>query len=188
MGLVSPISQLTNGVISTNAALSLVDVSTVGENATVQTLGRLAPNDGGGGVFYFQAGSTATGDSQNVLATPTTGRWVAALQGFSGVGPVTASLTGYAETFVLLSGFAPLTYTLPVVANMIGKQVMVKVATTGTVTIRCGNTTDLIVNAGVSAAAAVSSSVTSTLTGGATYNFLAYGSRWYELDKPWGLI
>lgn len=188
MGLSIPISTLPNGAIASNTSLAAVDVSTVTENAVVQTLGRVTPNDGGARVFFFNAASTATVDGINVLGTPTTGRWIAATQGFSGVGPVTSSLTGYAESFVLLSGFAPLTYTLPISTNMVGRHVFVKTATTGTVTIRCGNSTDLIVNAGVSAAAAVVTSVTSTLTGGAAFDFVSFGGRWYETDKPWGLI
>ncbi len=187
MPLIVPIAQLPNGTVATNAALAAISVVSLSENAVVETLGTSAPNDGGANAFYFQAGSTATVDGINVLGTPTTGRWIAALPAFSGVGPITTSFTGIAETFVLLSGFAPVVYTLPPTANMIGKSVLVKGLTTGTVTVRCGNATDLIVSAGVSAAAAVVSSVTSTLTGGATFNFQAYGARWYQLDKPWGL-
>ncbi len=189
MAIIVPISQLNNGVVASNSALASISVATLGENAVVQTLGRVSPNDGGAGVYYFSAGSSATVDSINVVSTPTTGRWIAALPGFSGVGPIQSSLTGHAETFVLVSGLAtPITYTLPVTTNMQGKTVTVKSVTTGTVNIRCGNATDLIVNAGVSAAASVGASVAATLTGGAVFNFLAYGARWYECDKPFGAI
>ncbi len=183
-----PISQQPNGVVASNAALSAISVASLTENAVVQTLGTSVPNDGGANAYYFAAGSSATVDGINVLSTPTTGRWIAALPGFSGVGPLTTSFTGIAETFVLASGFAPIIYTLPPTANMQGKQVHVKTLTTGTLTIRCGNATDLIVNAGVSQAAAVGASVGSTLTGGAAFNFQAYGARWYVLDRPIGLI
>lgn len=183
MATIVPISQLPNGVVASTAALAAISVATLGENAVVQTLGRAAPNDGGAGVYYFSAGSSATVDSINVVTTPTTGRWIAALPNFSGVGPVTASLTGYAETFVLLSGFAPVTYTLPVSTNMQGKMVTVKALTTGTATIRCGNATDLIVNAGPTAASSVVASIATTLTGGSVFNFQAYGARWYMLDR-----
>ncbi len=188
MSLVQPISQLPNGLVASNAALSAISVATLGENAVVQTLGLSTPNDGGAGAFFFAAGSTATGDGINVLTTPTTGRWIAALPTFSGVGPLTTSFTGIAETFVLASGFAPIVYTLPPTANMQGKQVHVKTLTTGTLTVRCANANDLIVNAGVSQAAAVGASIATTLTGGAAFNFQAYGARWYSLDRPNGLI
>ncbi len=188
MAVIQPISQLPAGTVATNALLAAINVSTLSENAVVETLGTNTPNDGGANAFFFQAGSTATVDGINVVGTTTTGRWIAALPAFSGVGPLTTSFTGIAETFVLLSGFAPVVYTLPPTANMQGKTVTIKTATTGTATIRCGNAVDLIMGAGVSAAAEVVSSITSTLTGGATFNFQAYGQRYYSLDRPWGLV
>ena len=189
MSTIVPISQLPNGVVASNVALTAIDVSTLGENAVVQTLGRATPNDGGAGLFYFSAGSSATVDNINVLSTSNTGRWIAARLGFSGVGPITTNFTGHAETFVLLSGLATaVTYTLPPTTNMVGKRVTIKSVTTGTVNIRCATAAELIVDNGVSAAATVAAISTSTLTGGATWNFIPYGGRWYVVDKPWGAV
>lgn len=187
MATTYPISTQPAGVVATNAALAAISVVTLTENAVVQTLGANTPNDGGAGIYFFQAGSSATVDNINVIGTPTTGRWIAALPMFSGVGPLTSSFTGIAETFVLASGFAPVTYTLPPSANMQGKVVTIKAATTGTLNIRTASP-DLIVNAGTTAANSVVSQVASTLTGGSVFAFQAYGSRWYSLDKPWGLV
>jgi hypothetical protein len=188
MATIVPISALPNGAVATNAALAAISVATLGENAVVRTLGTNTPNDGGANLYYFSASSTATVDNINVLSTPTTGRWIAALPSFSGVGPLTSNFTGIAENFVLLSGFAPVIYTLPPTANMQGKTVTIKTATTGTATIRCANAADLIVNAGATAASSVGVSVASTLTGGMTFNFLAYGARWYSTDHAFGAI
>lgn len=178
-----PISQQPLGAVSTNAALAAIDVSTVSENAVVSTLGNVAVGDGGGSVFYFQAASARAADGLNVVATPTTGRWINAY-GLSGVGPTTTSLTGYNETFAILSGFAPVTYTLPLSTNTLGKVVTVKGITTGTINIRCGDKYDLIVdNNGLSAATAVAQ-LTSTLTGGQAFNFIApFSGRYFRIDK-----
>lgn len=189
MATTYPISTQPNGFVTTNTALAAISVATLTENAVATTLGGTAVGDGLGGTFFFKAGSSRTSDSVNVLATPTTGRWEK-MNGFSGVGPTTSSLTGYAETFALLSGFAALTYTLPPTANVLNKIVTVKCLTTGTVNIRCGNATDLIVNDGLGAAfTAPVAVVTSTLTGGQAFNFLAgAGNRYYRIDKVGGAI
>lgn len=185
----SPISTLTNGVVATNGALTALDISTVGENAVVTTLGGAAVGDGLGGTFYLAAGSARTVESGNVLSTSSTGRWIKA-DAFSGVGPMTASLTGYSETFALLSGFVPVVYTLPPIANIgLGKIVTVKCLTTGTVNIRCGNATDLIVDNSATSPVAPVSVVTSTLTGGQAFNFLAgQPNRYFRIDKVGGAI
>lgn len=183
MATLYPISTLPNGTVPTNTALALVDVSTVGENASVTTLGNTAVGDGGGSTFFFQAGSARTADALNVVSTPTTGRWIST-SAFSGVGPVTTALTGYNETFAILSGFVPVTYTLPLSSNVLGKVITVKCVTTGTATIRCNTPGDLIVdNNGLSAATAVAS-LTTTLTGGQAFNFIApYAGRFFRIDK-----
>lgn len=194
MPIIVPISVLPQGTVATNVALAAVNVSTVGENAAVTTLGNQFVGDGGGRTFYFAAGSSRTIESGNVIGTPTTGRWIAA-DAFSGVGPTTTSLTGYNETFALLSGFFPVVYTLPPSANVVGRMVTVKTATTGTVTIRCGNATDVIVDNGPSTSiinggfVAPVASVTSTLTGGQSFNFIAPSvGRFYRIDKVAGAI
>jgi len=190
----APISQLTNGTVATNGALTALDISTVGENATVTTLGAQAVGDGMGGTFYLAAASTRTVESGNVLNTSSTGRWIK-VGAFSGVGPTTVSLTGYNETFALLSGFFPVVYTLPISSNVVGKVVTVKAITTGTVTIRCGNATDLIVDNGPSTSVinggfvAPVASITSTLSGGQAFNFIApTAGRYYRIDKVGGAI
>jgi len=185
----APISVLTNGVVSTNGALTALDVSTVGENATVTTLGGATVGDRLGRTFYFAAGSSRTVDSgAGVLSTSSTGRWIA-VDAFSGVGPTTASLTGYNETFALLSGFAPVVYTLPISSNVIGKLITVKTCTTGTVNIRCGNATDQIVDNGAASPVAPVAVVTSTLTGGQVFNFVApFAGRFYRTDKVDGAL
>ena len=178
-----PIAQLPVGVVSTNAELALISVLTLSENAVVRTLGASAINDGGAGVYYFVAGSSATTNGLTVLATPTTGRWIAAAPSFSGLGPITASYSGVAESLVIASGFAPVVYTLPVISTSpAGQTVTIVTATTGTITIRPGNGTDLMMNAG-----AVSSAVTSTLTGGQAFTFQNFANRWWLLDRRWGL-
>jgi len=174
MPLIIPISQLPQGTVATNDALTAISVATLSENASVRTLGRNAVNDGGASTFYFDAASSATVDGNNVLATPTTGRWISALPSFSGLGPITADYTGRAENLVIASGFVPVTYTLPPLANMIGKDVTTITATTGTFTVRCANATDLIMHGGLPVA-----SVVTTLTGGQAFNFIGYGGRWW---------
>ena len=178
-----PIAQLPNGIVATNDALAAIDVSTLTENVVVQTLGRNAVNDGGAGTFYFAAGSSATVDNQYVVTTPSTGRWLAATN-FSGVGPVTSSLTGYRETFAILSGFAPVVYTLPPVASVGNKAVTVITATTGTATIRTATPTEFIYGGNGGAATA---SVVTTLTGNQSFTFQPYGNNYYRIDTRWGL-
>lgn len=188
----APISTLTNGVVATNGALTALDISTVGENATVTTLGGQAVGDGMGGTFYLAAGSSRTVESGNVLNTSNTGRWIK-VGAPSGVGPTMFNLTGYNETFALLSGFGSIIYTLPISSNVVGKMITVKSVTTGTVTIRCGNATDSIVDNGPSTSIvsggfiAPVASVTSTLSGGQVFNFIApTAGRYYRIDKLGG--
>lgn len=183
-----PIAQLPQGVIGTNAALSAISVATVSENATCHTLGGNAVGDGNAGLYFFVAGSSRPIDNVTVLGTPTTGRWIAANTSnvSSGVGPTTTSLTGYSETFVLLSGFAPVVYTLPPTVNVIGETVTIRTQTTGTVTIRAGNATDLIFDSSKTSPVTSVTSLVATLTGGFVFNLRAQSGAYYRLDTPWG--
>lgn len=186
MPTIVPIGFLPNGYQPNVAALSGVNVSTVSENSVVTTLGAITPGDGLGATYFFQAGNTGTADGVRVLGTPTTGRWVGSngSASVSGVGPLTASQTGFSETLVLLSGFVPLTYAMPPSQNILYKQITIKTLTTGTVTIRTANASDLILdNSPLSPVPAVSS-VTSTLTGGMSFEFRVYPNRFYRTDKP----
>lgn len=151
------ISTVPNGVVPTIAALRAIDVSTVGENATVTVLGSGAANDGFGGNYFFAAGSSATDDGgNNAVATSTTGRWLKApaYGSFTGVGPVATSLpnavsassyVGSRESFVLISGSAGNTsYTLPSSATMNGQTIRFKNIGTGAYTIRTAVATDRV--------------------------------------------
>lgn len=151
------ISLVPNGVVPTIAALRALDVSTVGENATVTVLGSGVANDGFGGPYAFIAGSSATDDGGNsAVGTPTTGRWVkaATFAGLTGVGPVAvtqgsaaaaSSFNGSRESFVLLSGNANTTiYSLPPAAGMNGQTIRFKQIGTGAYTIRTSVATDRI--------------------------------------------
>lgn len=186
----SPIAQLPYGAVGTNSILSAISVATVSENAIVTTLGGQTIGDGNGGIYYFKAGSAASIDNESVLGTPTTGRWISAdtYTTASGVGPVTTSLTGYSETFVLLSGFAPLTYALPPSTNIIGEEMTIRTQTTGTVTIRPGNATDLIFDSSKTSPVLSVGSLTSTLTGGYVWNFRVSSGAFYRVDTPWGAM
>ncbi len=183
--VLNPVSTQPNGVILTNAALAALSVATTTENTVVQTLGGAAVGDGNAGLFYFVAASTRPVDNVNVLGTPTTGRWVAASNAntFSGIGPLTTSQTGVAETFVLLSGFAPVVYTLPPSVNVLGEIVTIRTQTTGTATIRTSGT-DLLYVAGASNASVAVTSSASTLTGGYVWNFRATSGAYYRVDTP----
>lgn len=185
-----PISALPNGYVATNTALSQISVDAVTENMVSTTLGGTVVGDGNGGTYYFQAASTRPIDNSIVLGTPTTGRWICIDQSSiaSGVGPVSSSLTGYAETFVVLSGFAPLTYALPPSVNVIGELVTVKTVTTGTVTLRPGLATDVIFNHGPNNSSVAVSSLTSTLTGGYAWNFRVFSGAYYRVDTPFGTV
>lgn len=185
----SPTAQIPNGAVSTNTALSAISVATVNENAVVQTLGGTAVGDGLGGLYYFAAGSSRAIDNVTTLGTPTTGRWIGAhsSNSFSGVGPVTTSLTGYAETFALLSGFAPVVYALPPSTSVLGKMVTVRTQTTGTVTIRT-NGSDLLYETSKTSPVLSVTSLTSTLTGGYVWNFRALSGAYYRMDYVAGAI
>ncbi len=190
MAINNPIGFLPNGFQPTVAALSGVNVSTVSENSVVTTLGGVTPGDGLGSTYYFQAASVQAADGIRVIGTSTTGRWLG-LNGaasFSGVGPLTASQTGFSETFILVSGFAPVVYTLPPTQNVLYKQIVVKTLTTGTVTIRTANATDLIVDTSPTSPVAPVASLTTTLTGGMSFDFIAYPSRFYRIDKPSSVV
>ncbi len=181
----NPIATQPNGVMLTNAALSALSVATTTELSVVQTLGGNTVGDGNAALFYFQAASTRPIDGVTVLGTPTTGRWIAATNAtsFSGIGPLTTSQSGIAETFVLLSGFAPIVYTLPPSINVIGETVTVRTQTTGTATIRTtGN--DLLYAASSTNAAVAVTSLASTLTGGYVWNFRATSGAYYRIDTP----
>lgn len=186
----NPVSTQPNGTVLTNAALSAISVATTIENTVVQTLGGTAVGDGNAGLFFFTAASTRPIDNVTVLGTPTTGRWIAAINGeaVSGVGPITTSLTGYSETFVLLSGFAPLVYALPPSINVIGETVTIRTQTTGTVTIRGGNATDLIFETSKTSPVNSVSSLTATLTGGYVFNLRAVSGAYYRTDYVGGGI
>jgi hypothetical protein len=173
-----------NGVALTNAALAATSVATTTENTVVQTLGGNTVGDGNAGLFYFQAASTRPVDNVNVLGTPTTGRWIAAITSSSnsGIGPITASQTGIAETFVLVSGFAPVTYTLPPSVNVLGDIVTIRTQTTGTVTIRTSG--DLLFDSSKTSPVNSVASVTATLTGGFVFNFRATSGAYYRVDSP----
>ncbi len=180
----NPVSTQPNGVMLTNAALAALSVATTTENTVVQTLGGTAVGDGDGGLFYFVAGSTRPIDNVTVVGTSTTGRWISASNtaAFSGVGPLTTSMTGIAETFVLLSGFAPVVYTLPPSVNILGETITIRTQTTGTATIRTSG--DLLYAAGASNAAVAVTSLASTLTGGYVWNFKATSGAYYRIDTP----
>lgn len=184
----NPVSTQPNGTVLTNAVLSAISVATTIENTVVQTLGGTAVGDGNAGLFYFTAASARPIDNVTVLGTPTTGRWIAANTSnvSSGVGPTTISLTGYSETFVLLSGFAPLVYALPPTTNVIGETVTIRTQTTGTVTIRAGNATDLIFDSSKTSPVNSVASLVATLTGGFVFNLRAQSGAYYRLDTPWG--
>ncbi len=180
----NPVSTQPNGVMLTNAALAALSVATTTENTVVQTLGGVAVGDGNAGLYYFVAASTRPIDNVTVLGTPTTGRWVAAINAetTSGIGPITASQTGIAETFVLMSGFAPLVYTLPPSVNVIGETVTIRTQTTGTVTIRTSG--DLLFDSSKTSPVLSVASVTATLTGGFVFNFRAASGAYYRIDSP----
>lgn len=180
------ISTQPNGVVTTNAALAALSVASTTENSVVQTLGGTAVGDGNAGLFYFVAGSSRPIDNVTCVGTPTTGRWISASTATlnSGVGPVTSSLTGYSETFVLLSGFAPLVYALPPSVNLIGETITIRTQTTGTATIRAGNATDLIYAASSTNAAVAVTTLASTLTGGYVWNLRATSGAYYRIDTP----
>ncbi len=187
--VLNPVATQPNGVMLTNAALSAVSVATTTENTVVQTLGGTAVGDGDGGLFYFVGGSTRPIDNVTVLGTSTTGRWISAnnTQAFSGVGPLTASMTGIAETFVLLSGFAPIVYTLPPSTNILGETITIRTQTTGTVTIRTtGN--DLLFYTSKTSPVLSVASLTSTLTGGYVWNFRATSGAYYNTDYVAGAL
>ncbi len=180
----NPVSTQPNGTVLTNAALSAISVATTTENTVVQTLGGTTVGDGDGGLFYFVGGSTRPIDNVNVLGTTTTGRWIAASNtaAFSGVGPLTTSMTGIAETFVLLSGFAPVVYTLPPSTNILGETITIRTQTTGTATIRTtGN--DLLFYTSKTNPVLSVASLTSTLTGGYVWNFKATSGAYYGVDQ-----
>lgn len=183
MSTIVPISQLPEGVVSTAAALAAISVATVNENAVVRTLGASAVNDGGAGLYHFNAASSATANGLTVVTTPTTGRWILSTPSFSGLGPITASYSGVAESLVIASGFAAVTYTLPALSTSpAGQTVTTITATTGTFNVRTNSASDLIMNAGSPVQV-----VTSTLTGGQAFNFHAYANRWWLGDRRWGL-
>jgi hypothetical protein len=182
----NPVSTQPQGAVLTNTALSAISVATTTENTVVQTLGGSTVGDGLGGLYFFQAGSSRAIDNVTCLGTPTTGRWIGAhsSNSFSGVGPVTTSLTGYGETFVLLSGFAPLTYALPPSTSVIGKMITIKDMTTGTITVRAANGTDLIYDTSKTSPVLSSTSLTATLTGGFVFNLRATSGAFYRVDNP----
>ncbi len=183
MPILNPVSTQPNGVMLTNAALAAVSVVTTTENTVVQTLGGTSAGDGDGGLFYFVGGSSRPIDGVTCLGTPTTGRWVSAsnTQTFSGV-TISASMTGIAETFVILSGFAPVVYTLPPSTNILGETITVRTQTTGTATIRTSGTDLLFYTSKTSPVLSVAS-LTSTLTGGYVWNFKATSGAYYGIDQ-----
>lgn len=175
------ISLVPDGVVPTVAALTAIDVSTVAENATVTALGFNSAGDGGGGTFYFAAGSSAGVNGSDVFATSTTGRWLRS-QTFSGVAatPVSAATySGAQETFVVLSGSAPgftINYYFPPSVSMVGKgELTIKTITTGSVTLWATGADQLFDTSAVT-------SLSSSLTTGQTWHFQAVPGRFYRTD------
>ena len=178
-----PISVVPNGVVPTVAELAAISVASVGENSTVAVLGLNAAGDGGGGNFYFAAGSSAGVNKFDVFATPTTGRWLRA-QTFSGVAsPASqnAFYSGSQETFVVLSGKHPahvVNYYFPPAVTMVEKQLTIKSATTGTVTLWATGV-DHIYDTGIVGFLSV------TNTTGESWNFRAVAGRYYRIDRQY---
>jgi len=176
------ISTVPNGVVPTIASLVGIDVSTVPENATVNVLGANAVGDGGGGSFYFSAGSAAGVNGMDVFATNSTGRWLRAST-FSGVAAPPASASTYSgakETFVVISGASPgftVNYYFPPAATMVGKgQLTIKTITTGAVTLWPTGVDHIFDTA-------IQTSLTSSLITGQTWTFQAVPGRWYRTDQ-----
>lgn len=175
------ISTVPNGTIPTVAALTSVDVSTVPEGAAVTVLGLNAAGDGGGGTFYFNAGSSAGVNAMSTFATNSTGRWLRA-NTFSGIAqpPSTAATySGSQENLVILSGVFPtfsITYTLPPSVTRVGQpELVVKSLTTGLVTIAAAGADKIFDTSEVT-------SLTTSLVTGHTYRFQAVAGRFYRTD------
>lgn len=164
------ISQLPFGVVPTVSALRLIDVTYTSEGCQVSINGSSNPNDGGQGIFIFNAANTGIDDGRTVIATPTTGRWV--INDFSGLAtaPYTiASYSGMGENFIVLSGAgsSPLIYTLAPTYTSIPDRITIKLIGTGQVRIQAtGN--DLLFD--IAQAAAFTQSIT-TQSGGQAYTF-----------------
>lgn len=183
------ISLTPNGVVPTISALRSVDVSTIGENATVTVLGSGSANDGFGGNYFFAAASSATDDGgNNAVATSTTGRWLKApsIGSYTGVGPVATTLpnaaaastyVGSRESFVLVSGAANTTiYTLPSSTTMNGNVIRFKQIGTGAYTIRAAAGDSIFDGTGL--AVIIPSNALKT---GQSYTLQCHGSVYYTI-------
>lgn len=163
------ISQLPAGVINSISGLRALDVSTCIEGVQVSVNGALFLNDGGQGTFTFNAANSTTDDGRMTIGTPTTGRWVLIDPIYSGLAvPASASLSGVAESFILLSGAGSslLIYTFPPSYNAIPDQIVLKQLGTGQVRLQAtGN--DLLFDTN---SASYAASITFQ-SSGATYTF-----------------
>ncbi len=70
------VSVLSNTYAVNIAALKAIDVSEIAGNTQISVAGYYAPGDGGGGIFYYDAGSSATDNGGTIIApTVGSGRW-----------------------------------------------------------------------------------------------------------------
>lgn len=172
-----PISQLPNGVVSTIAALRAISTLTMSDGDYVTVLGSGTPNDTYQSSYIFSGACTQADNGVSVITNGNTGAWIRSIDTPFITISQTATYSGVAETFAILSGAsAPIVYTLPPSYVIAGQPFTLKSLGTGQIIIKtAGN--DLIFPA--------NSTVTTTgITfngSGTSYHFNPYQGVYYQV-------